>query len=163
MLGEPSPLSPTQVSNAHTPHTGSKSMSIAALDAAIEYEIRMGTLDPNMDKKHMRRIISNRYAAKKAHDKKINKIVGLENHHKELENTIATLRPKVEQEQHFKSHLRVEKEMLVQRLQITTEMSKQKDAEFSMYTMERGWLMGMLGMLPPPPPPYNYDAGPSGL
>lgn len=50
------PLLSDQPSNADAIlPVGAKSMSIAALDAAIEYELRMGTLDPNMDRKHMRR------------------------------------------------------------------------------------------------------------
>lgn len=46
----------TQVNKVHAPPLGPKGKSIAALDAAIVYEIRMGTLDPNMDKKQMRRL-----------------------------------------------------------------------------------------------------------
>ncbi|KAI3806284.1 hypothetical protein L1987_22183 [Smallanthus sonchifolius] len=136
------------------PPAGAKSMSIAALDAAIEHEIRMGTLDPNMDKKQMRRIISNRYAAKKAHDRKVNKMVGLENNQKDLEDTIATLRPKIEHEHQLKAHLSLEKAMLVQRLQIYTDLNNLKEAEVYKNTLEREWLMEIFRMQQPSPS-YN--------
>ncbi|KAK9065952.1 hypothetical protein SSX86_015354 [Deinandra increscens subsp. villosa] len=154
-VDEPSPLPPTQVSNVCSSSTaGAKSMSIAALDAAIEHEIRMGRLDPNMDKKHMRRIISNRYAAKKAHDRKVNKMIELENSKKDLEDTIAILRPRIEQEQQLKSHLSHENAILVKQLQIHADLNKLKDEQIYKNTMERERLKGLLGMHPPPPP-YN--------
>ncbi|GKB84721.1 hypothetical protein Tco_0956993, partial [Tanacetum coccineum] len=79
------PLSGHTSSNFGGIPMGAKSKSIATLDAAIEYELQMGTLDPNMDKKHMRRVISNRYAAKKSYERKANKMVVLEQNLKALE------------------------------------------------------------------------------
>lgn len=63
-LNHDNTLSPTMKSqpimfSGQTSNVGAMPMaarsSSAALDAAIEHEIRMGTLDPNMDKKAMRR------------------------------------------------------------------------------------------------------------
>ncbi|CAI9301021.1 unnamed protein product [Lactuca saligna] len=134
-----------QTSNVGATRTSVRSSS-AALDAAIEHEIRMGTLDPNMDKKAMRRIISNRYAAKKSHDKMINKMHELEKNRKDLENTIATLQPQIEHESQLLSHLRIENQLLAQQLHFHIDLNHKKEAQIAEKTMERQWLRGLLNM-----------------
>ncbi|KAL4558390.1 hypothetical protein LXL04_036590 [Taraxacum kok-saghyz] len=125
---------------------GARSSSTAALDAAIEYEIRMGTIDPNMDKKSMRRIISNRYAAKKSHEKKVNKLIELENNRKHLEKTIAALHPLIEYESQLLSRLRIENENLTHQLQIHMDLQNKKEAQIAEKTMERQFLTGIMNM-----------------
>ncbi|KAI3749857.1 hypothetical protein L2E82_20474 [Cichorium intybus] len=134
------------ISLGHSTKVGTRSSISAALDAAIEREIRMGKLDPNMDKKSMRRIISNRYAAKKSHDKQVNKMTELETNRKKLEDIITTLQPQIEHERQLLSRLRIENEMLARQLQIRIDSNNMKSAQIAEKEKERQWLKGLLSM-----------------
>ncbi|KAI3678529.1 hypothetical protein L6452_37825 [Arctium lappa] len=120
--------------------------SFPNLDAAIEHEMRMGTIDPSMDKKSMRRLISNRYAAKKSHVRKANRMDELEQNRRDLEDAIAILQPQIENERQFKSHLMIENEMLTKQLQIRIDLENLKQAQIAEKTKERQLLRGLLNM-----------------
>ncbi|KAI3678530.1 hypothetical protein L6452_37826 [Arctium lappa] len=135
-----------QASNVCEIQLGAKTNISATIDATIEHEIRMGTLDPNMDRKSMRRIISNRIAAKKSHEKKMNKVAELEKNRINLEGTVATLHTQIEHEQQLQSRLRVENEMMTQQFRIYVDLNDLKAAQIAEKTMEEQALRELLNM-----------------
>ncbi|KAL5748139.1 hypothetical protein ACOSQ2_025436 [Xanthoceras sorbifolium] len=97
--------------------------------ALADVKFRMGRVDPNMDQKKLRRIISNRYSAQKSRMKRQQYVIGLQRRTKALEAQIAVLRPQFSVEKDQNQSLQIENKSLNQRMAECTDDTVTKDAE----------------------------------
>ncbi|KAL1545034.1 hypothetical protein AAHA92_21806 [Salvia divinorum] len=89
------------------------------LDKAIEYELKHGRkLDPKMDRKKLRRTVSNRLSAQRSRVKKAQHIHEMESRVTELEDTITVLRLRVERFKEKRRLLQLQNEALERLAQI---------------------------------------------
>ncbi|XP_057764431.1 basic leucine zipper 2 [Salvia miltiorrhiza] len=89
------------------------------LDKAIEYELKHGRkLDPRMDRKKLRRTVSNRLSAQRSRVKKAQYIHDMERRVTELEDTITVLTLRVERFKEKRRLLQLQNEALERLVQI---------------------------------------------
>ncbi|KAG6436768.1 hypothetical protein SASPL_101670 [Salvia splendens] len=89
------------------------------LDKAIEHELQHGRkLDPKMDRKKLRRTVSNRLSAQRSRVKKAEHIHEMERRATDLEDTITVLKIRVERFKEKKRLLQLQNEALERLMQI---------------------------------------------
>ncbi|KAA8549441.1 hypothetical protein F0562_001086 [Nyssa sinensis] len=94
-------------------------------DQSINFETKWGhKIDPNMDPKKLRRIISNRNSAQKSRMKKFQYVNDMEKKVKDLQVEVAVLSPLVAYEKHHAKLLQMENDILQQNLNSFIERSK---------------------------------------
>ncbi|XP_060197371.1 basic leucine zipper 34-like [Lycium barbarum] len=98
------------------------SNKVLSLDEAIDFELKHGYVDPDMDLKKLRRIISNRLSAQRTYIKRNEYIVELEKKVKDLEDKLAIMTPEMENVKGRNKMLRLEAKMLQEQLDISTNI-----------------------------------------
>ncbi|XP_059302657.1 basic leucine zipper 34-like [Lycium ferocissimum] len=104
------------------------SNKVLTLDEAIDFELKQGNVDPNVDLKKLRRTISNRLSAQRARNKRTEYIAELEKKVKDLEDKLAIMPPEIENERDKNNMLMLEGKMLREQLEIAHERSKLRTA-----------------------------------
>ncbi|XP_069151579.1 basic leucine zipper 63-like [Solanum lycopersicum] len=97
--------------------------NIPTLEEAVNLELKNGQVDPNVNMKKLRRTISNRLSAQRARMRKIEYTDGLKKEAKNLEETIAFVGRKIENEKENKKKLQLENQMLQVQLDSITNKS----------------------------------------
>ncbi|KAG8372636.1 hypothetical protein BUALT_Bualt12G0087300 [Buddleja alternifolia] len=104
--------------------------STLTLEKAIEYELNHGCkLDPNMDKKKLRRTISNRLSAQRSRMKKSQYIDNMEKRVNDLQELISFLTPQVESYKEKQKLLMLENNALQKLVEIRSNESKLHELE----------------------------------
>ncbi|XP_015165679.1 transcription factor VIP1-like [Solanum tuberosum] len=102
---------------------------VQTLEEAMNFELKHGHVDPNVDLKKLRRIMSNRLSAQRSRIRKIEYTAELEKKVKELEDTIAWAGSEIENVKDNKKKLMLENEMLQAQLDIVTDKSNLRIAQ----------------------------------
>ncbi|KAH7836807.1 hypothetical protein Vadar_005941 [Vaccinium darrowii] len=91
----------------------------------IDYEMKLGRIvDPKVDDKKIRRIISNRISAQKSRTRKAQYLHDMERKKKDLEVEVAMLAPRIPSEQEKQKQLQLENHFLKQRISACEDMAK---------------------------------------
>uniref|UniRef100_A0A7N2KQ91 BZIP domain-containing protein n=1 Tax=Quercus lobata TaxID=97700 RepID=A0A7N2KQ91_QUELO len=103
-------------------------------------QVRLGrNIDPNIDPKKLKRIISNRVSAQKSRMKKIQYVTDLERRLKALESQIALLSPQVEIYKNQQLEIEENKEELQKMRQLLSQLQQQQmHAQARMFNWETG-------------------------
>ncbi|XP_049394790.1 basic leucine zipper 34-like [Solanum stenotomum] len=96
---------------------------IPTLEEAMNLELKNGQVDPNVNLKKFRRTISNRLSAQRSRMRRTEYIDELKKEAKDLEDTIAFVGQKIENEKDNKKKLQLENEMLRVQLDSITNKS----------------------------------------
>uniref|UniRef100_A0A3Q7G5S9 BZIP domain-containing protein n=1 Tax=Solanum lycopersicum TaxID=4081 RepID=A0A3Q7G5S9_SOLLC len=96
---------------------------ISSLEEALNSEIKHGQVDPNMNMKKLRRTISNRLSAQRSRMRKTEYIDLLRKEAKDLEERIAFLGRKIENDKDNNKKLQLENQMLQLQLDSITNKS----------------------------------------
>ncbi|XP_004242552.1 basic leucine zipper 61-like [Solanum lycopersicum] len=112
-----------------TPTQNEPINNVQTLEEAMNSELKHGQVDPNVDWKKMKRIMSNRLSAQRSRNKKMEYTAELEKKVKELENTIAWAGSEIENAKYNKKKLMLENEMLQQQLDIVIHKSNSSIAQ----------------------------------
>ncbi|TMW89173.1 hypothetical protein EJD97_017568 [Solanum chilense] len=96
---------------------------IPSLEEALSSELEHGQVDPNMNMKKLRRTISNRLSAQRSRKRKIEYIDLLKKEAKDLEERIAFLGRKIENDKDNNKKLQLENQMLQLQLDSITNKS----------------------------------------
>ncbi|XP_059302114.1 basic leucine zipper 61-like [Lycium ferocissimum] len=105
------------------------SNKVLTLDEAVDFELKHGNVDPNVDLKKLRRTISNRLSAQRARIKRNECIVELEKKVKYLEDKLAIMTPEIENVNGRNEMLRLEIKMLQEQMDSVTNKSKLRTAQ----------------------------------
>ncbi|XP_015069614.2 basic leucine zipper 34-like [Solanum pennellii] len=97
--------------------------NIPTLEEAVNLELKNGQVDPNVNMKKLRRTISNRLSAQRTRMRKIEYTDGLKKEAKNLEETIAFVGRKIENEKENKKKLQLENQILQVQLDSITNKS----------------------------------------
>ncbi|KAK4412554.1 Basic leucine zipper 6 [Sesamum alatum] len=108
-----------------------------SLDKAIEYELKHGRrLDPNMDKKKLRRTISNRLSAQRSRIKKAQYISKMEKMVNDLEELISVLTPQIESYKEKRKQLLLQNDSLQNLVELHSNEAKLREIELEQKRVE---------------------------
>ncbi|KAL0419228.1 UNVERIFIED_CONTAM: Basic leucine zipper 6 [Sesamum radiatum] len=108
-----------------------------SLDKAIEYELKHGRrLDPNMDKKKLRRTISNRLSAQRSRIKKAQYINKMEKMVTDLEELISVLTPQIESYKEKRKQLLLQNDSLQTLVELHLNDAKLREFELEQKRVE---------------------------
>ncbi|KAL0458681.1 UNVERIFIED_CONTAM: hypothetical protein Slati_0495300 [Sesamum latifolium] len=108
-----------------------------SLDKAIEYELKHGRrLDPNMDKKKLRRTISNRLSAQRSRIKKAQYINKMEKMVTDLEELISVLIPQIESYKEKRKQLLLQNDSLQNLVELHLNEAKLREFELEQKRVE---------------------------
>ncbi|KAL6493359.1 hypothetical protein OROGR_032493 [Orobanche gracilis] len=100
------------------------------LDKAVEYELKHGSkLDPNMDRRKLRRTISNRLSAQRSRIRKAQYINGMEKMVNDLEELISYLTPRMQSYQEKRRLLLLQNDSLQKLMEFRMNESKLSEIE----------------------------------
>ncbi|CAL5353183.1 unnamed protein product [Camellia sinensis] len=129
----PPPLSRNPITSVEPSSTKNGGI-VVKTEQGIDYEMKWGRIvDPNMDTKRLRRILSNRISAQKTRMRKAQYAKDLEKAMKDLQADIAVLNPRIESETENYKLLQMENGTLKQKMSVCEEKVKISLAKFKEY------------------------------